>query len=42
MEQFRHDRPIHPQGSLKRTLERIGGLIVLIGGTALKWGFIVV
>jgi len=40
MEQFRHDRPIHPQGSLKRTLERIGGLIVVIGGTALKWGFI--
>jgi Zn-dependent protease len=42
MEQFRHDRPIHPQGSLKRTLERVGGLIVLIGGTALKWGFIFV
>jgi membrane-associated protease RseP (regulator of RpoE activity) len=42
MEQFRQDRPIHPQGSLKRTLERVGGLIVLIGGTALKWGFIFV
>jgi membrane-associated protease RseP (regulator of RpoE activity) len=42
MEQFRHERPIHPQGSLKKTLERIGGLIVLIGGTALKWGFIFV
>jgi Zn-dependent protease len=42
MEQFRHDRPIHPQSSLKRTLERAGGLIVLIGGTALKWGFIFV
>jgi membrane-associated protease RseP (regulator of RpoE activity) len=42
MEQFRHDRPIHPQSSLKRTLERVGGLIVLIGGTALKWGFIFV
>jgi Zn-dependent protease len=42
MEQFRQDRPVHPQGSLKRTLERIGGLIVLIGGTALKWGFIFV
>jgi membrane-associated protease RseP (regulator of RpoE activity) len=42
MEQFRHDRPIHPQGSLKRTLERVGGAIVLIGGTALKWGFIFV
>jgi membrane-associated protease RseP (regulator of RpoE activity) len=42
MEQFRHERPIHPQGSLKKTLERIGGLIVLIGGTAIKWGFIFV
>jgi len=42
MEQFRHDRPIHPQSSLKRTLERLGGLIVLIGGTALKFGFIFV
>ena len=42
MEQFQHDRPIHPQGSLKKTLERVGGLIVLIGGTALKWGFIFV
>jgi membrane-associated protease RseP (regulator of RpoE activity) len=42
MEQFRHERPIHPQGSLKKTLERVGGLIVLIGGTALKWGFIFV
>jgi membrane-associated protease RseP (regulator of RpoE activity) len=42
MEQFRNDRPIHPQGSLKRTLERIGGLIVVIGGTALKFGFIFV
>ena len=42
MEQFRHDRPIHPQSSLKRTLERVGGLIVLVGGTALKWGFIFV
>ena len=42
MEQFRQDRPIHPQGTLKRTLERVGGLIVLIGGTALKWGFIFV
>ncbi len=40
MEQFRHDRPTHPQGSLKKTLDRAGGLIVLVGGTALKWGFI--
>jgi membrane-associated protease RseP (regulator of RpoE activity) len=42
MEEFRTDKPIHPQGSFKRTLERVGGLIVLIGGTALKWGFIFV
>jgi Zn-dependent protease len=42
MDEFRDERPIHPRGSLKRTLERIGGLAVLIGGTALKWGFIFV
>ena len=40
MDQYGDGRPIHPQGSLRRTLERIGGLIVLIGGTALKWGFV--
>ena len=27
---------------MKKTLERIGGAIVLIGGTALKWGFVFV
>jgi Zn-dependent protease len=42
MDEFRHERPIHPQGGLRRTLERIGGLAVLIGGTALKWGFVFV
>jgi Zn-dependent protease len=42
MEEFRNEKPIHPHGSLRRTLERAGGLIVLIGGTALKWGFIFV
>jgi len=31
----------HPS-TVRRTLERIGGLAVLIGGTALKWGFIFV
>jgi membrane-associated protease RseP (regulator of RpoE activity) len=28
------------EGLVKRSLERIGGAIVLIGGTALKWGFV--
>src|SRR3977135_370653 len=42
MDQFQNEKPIHPQGSLRRSLERAGGLAVLIGGTALKWGFIFV
>jgi Zn-dependent protease len=42
MDEFRTERPIHPKGSLRRTLERIGGLAVLIAGTALKWGFVFV
>lgn len=25
---------------MKRTLERIGGLVIVIGGAALKWGFV--
>jgi Zn-dependent protease len=36
-------QPIHPSGggfNLRRSLERLGGLVVLIGGTALKWGFV--
>lgn len=34
--------PVHPGGgiSIRKTLERIAGLAVLIGGTALKWGFV--
>jgi len=40
MDQFGDGRPIHPQGSLRRTLERIGGVAVVIGTTALKWGFV--
>lgn len=28
------------RGALRRSLERIGGLAILIGGTALKWGFL--
>jgi len=33
--------PIHPRGgfSVRRSLERIGGSAVVIGGAALKWGF---
>src|SRR3954452_2283863 len=42
MDEFRTEQPIHPKGSLRRSLERAGGLAVLIGGTALKWGFIFV
>jgi Zn-dependent protease len=40
MDEFRHDRPIHPQGGLKRTFERLGAALVAIGGAALKFGFI--
>ena len=42
MDEFRDERPIHPRSGLRRSLERIAGLAVLIGGTALKWGFIFV
>ena len=42
MEEYRTEKPIHPKGGLRRSLERAGGLAVLIGGTALKWGFIFV
>jgi Zn-dependent protease len=37
-------QPIQPQGgfSVRKTLERLAGLAVLIGGTALKWGFLFV
>ncbi len=35
--------PVQPGGfSVRKTLERIAGLAVLIGGTALKWGFVFV
>jgi len=45
MEEMRDYKPIQPRGggpSIRKALERIGGLAVLIGGTALKWGFIFV
>ena len=44
MTEMRDYEPVRPTGGLniKKTLERIGGLAVLIGGTALKWGFIFV
>ena len=43
MDELRDDRPIHPHGrSIRRSLERLGGLAVVIGTTALKWGFIFV
>jgi Zn-dependent protease len=41
----REYEPIQPRGggpSIRKALERIGGVIVLIGTTALKWGFVFV
>jgi Zn-dependent protease len=40
--EYRDYEPVQPGGgfNLRRSLERIGGLAVLIGGTALKWGFL--
>jgi Zn-dependent protease len=40
MDEFRHDRPIHPRSGLRRSLERVGALAVAIAGTALKFGFV--
>ncbi len=40
MDDFRHDRPIHPRGGLKRSLERVGAALLAIGGAALKFGFV--
>jgi Zn-dependent protease len=45
MEEMRDYKPIQPSGggpNIRKALERIGGLAVLIGTTALKWGFIFV
>jgi Zn-dependent protease len=45
MEEMRDYKPIQPRGggpNIRKALERIGGLAVLIGTTALKWCFIFV
>ena len=45
MEEMRDYKPIQPRGggpNIRKTLERIGGIALLIGTTALKWGFIFV
>jgi Zn-dependent protease len=45
MEEMRDYKPIQPRGggpSIRKTLERIGGIVLLVGTTALKWGFIFV
>jgi len=42
MDEFRNERPIHPKGGLKRSLERLGAVALAIGGAALKFGFIFV
>jgi len=42
MDELRNGNPIHPKGGIRRSLERAGGLAIVIGGTALKWGFVFV
>jgi Zn-dependent protease len=44
MAELRDYDPVQPRGglNLKRVLERAGALALLIGGTALKWGFVFV
>jgi Zn-dependent protease len=44
MAELRDYDPVQPRGGLnvKRILERAGALALLIGGTALKWGFVFV
>jgi membrane-associated protease RseP (regulator of RpoE activity) len=42
MDEFRDNRPIHPRGGLRRSLERIGAVAVAIAGAAIKFGFIFV
>jgi Zn-dependent protease len=38
--ELRERPPTQQRGSVRRSLERAGGLAVVIGTTALKWGFI--
>ena len=42
MDEFRHERPIHPGGGMRRTLERIGAAAIAIAGAAVKFGFVFV
>ncbi len=42
MDDFRNERPIHPRGGLRRTLERIGAVAVAVTGAAIKFGFVFV
>jgi membrane-associated protease RseP (regulator of RpoE activity) len=42
MDEFRDEKPIHPKGTLRRSLERVGGVAIVIGGAVLKFGFIFV
>jgi len=42
MDEFRTGKPIHPKGTLRRSLERAGAVAIAIGGAALKFGFIFV
>ena len=41
-DELRNYDPLQPRGgfSIKKALERIGALALVIGGTALKWGFV--
>jgi Zn-dependent protease len=45
MEEMRDYEPVQPRGgglNVKKALERIGALALLVGTTALKWGFVFV
>ena len=42
MDELREYKPVQPRGGInvRKILERIGALALLIGGTVLKWGFV--
>jgi Zn-dependent protease len=45
MDDLRDYKPVQPRGggiSIRKTLERIGAIALLVGTTALKWGFVFV